>query len=163
MNELQDFIDNLLFFFPPFVVMPYCVYKLLMAPYPGSKSFPLILIASSICFFFAKLMEMVITTLDPLIITPLPTVSLQVYAMTVLAALPGWAFLYLLKKLHLVHFMGQHPVKDVPHLVRQLHMQSASLYTRISHLRKRAKTPSSLFDGALPSRRYCSKPLASLS
>lgn len=102
MHELMDVIDNLLFFFPPFVVMPYCVYKLLTEPYPGSKSFPLILIANIICFFFAKLMEMVITALDPLI-TPLPTVSLQIYAMTVLAALPGWAFLYLLKKLHLIH------------------------------------------------------------
>ena len=83
--------------------MPYCVYKLITEPYPKRKSFPLILIASIICFFSAKLMEMVMTALEPLIITPLPTDSLQIYAMTVLAALPGWVFLYLLKKLHLVH------------------------------------------------------------
>ena len=103
MQNLRYLIDTILFFFPPGIVMPYCVYKLLMASYPGSKSFPLILIANIICFFFAKLMEMVMTALEPLIITPLPTDSLQIYAMTVLAALPGWAFLYLLKKLHLIH------------------------------------------------------------
>ena len=64
MQNLRYLIDTILFSFPPFVVMPYCVYKLITEPYPKRKTFPLILIASIICFFSAKLMEMVMTALQ---------------------------------------------------------------------------------------------------
>ena len=101
MQNLQD-LNIFLFFAPPFFLGLYWVCKLLTEPYPKHKSFLLILSASIICFVLTDCMEMVMTDIDPLI-KQLPLEGLQLHSITALAALPGWAFLYLLKRLHRVH------------------------------------------------------------